>query len=307
MTLEDNGKSQGFPAVQFWTSSPLTVSICRRNTVTRQLEEIVFSGSATYIFPILMRVFLFVPCYIDQLFPNVATSTLKVLKHLGCEVIFPENQTCCGQPAYNSGFFDEARLMAMHEMNAFLKFQATDNNFEFDFKNDYIVGPSGSCVAMIRNFYSSLLSDESRFADRVNKFAARTFELTEFVNDIIKVENFKGALNAVVSYHDSCHSMRELRIKDGPRKILERIDGVKLVELPYSEVCCGFGGTFSVKFPEISCAMADEKLKSFRMTQADILVSGDSSCLMHLQGRARHTGMNLRFAHIAEIMAESVG
>ena len=255
-----------------------------------------------------MRVFLFVPCYIDQFFPNVAESALKVLEHLGCEVIFPESQTCCGQPAYNSGYFDEARLMAMHEMNAFLKFRASlaGKDIIFDIENDYIVGPSGSCVAMIRNFYPGLLSPEPQYANQIEKFAERTFEFVEFVEKIIKVDNFRGRLNAVVSYHDSCHSLRELGIKDGARDILKRIDGLKLVELPYSEVCCGFGGTFSVKFPEISCAMADEKLKNFDSIRADILVSGDSSCLMHLQGRSRHRGTTQRFAHIAEIMAESI-
>jgi L-lactate dehydrogenase complex protein LldE len=255
-----------------------------------------------------MHVFLFVPCYIDQFFPNVAESALDVLERLGCEVIFPENQTCCGQPAYNSGYFDDARLMAVHEVNAFLKFRSSlgGKGVQFDIDNDYIVGPSGSCVAMMRNFYPSLLSDDSQFAGRIKKFAARTFEFTEFINGVIRVENFRGRLDAVVSYHDSCHSLRELGIKDEARRILKRIDGLKLVELPYNEVCCGFGGTFSVKFPEISCAMADEKLRNFDSTRADILVSSDTSCLMHLQGRARRNGTRQRFAHIAEIMAESI-
>jgi L-lactate dehydrogenase complex protein LldE len=255
-----------------------------------------------------MRVFLFVPCYIDQLFPNVAESTLKVLRHLGCDVFFPENQTCCGQPAYNSGYFDEARLMAAHEVNAFLKFKASLNgkDIEFDPANDYVVGPSGSCVAMIRSFYPDLLSGDPQFAEHIGKFASRTFEFTEFINKVIKVDNFKGRLSATISYHDSCHGLRELGLRDEARNILKRIDGLRLVELPYNETCCGFGGTFAVKFPEISCSMADEKLKNFESTRADVLVSGDSSCLMHLQGRARHNGMKQRFAHIAEIMAESL-
>ena len=269
-------------------------------------QEIVCFPVAIYILRTPMRVFLFVPCYIDQLFPNVAASALKVLRHLECEVVFPENQTCCGQPAYNSGYFGEAQLMAMHEVNAFLKFQSAGRGFEFDFKNDYVVGPSGSCVAMIRNFYPTLLSDDPRFAAHINKFASRTMEFTEFITAIIGVENFRGAMDAVVSYHDSCHSLRELGIKDAPRKIMTRIDGLKLIELPYSEVCCGFGGTFAVKYPEISCAMADDKLKSFQATGAGILVSADTSCLMHLQGRAKQNAMNIRFAHIAEIMAESI-
>ncbi len=256
-----------------------------------------------------MRVYLFVPCYIDQLFPNVALSAMRVLKHLGCEVIFPENQTCCGQPAYNTGYFDEARLMAMHELNALLRLGANltnDGKFDFDLKHDYIVGPSGSCVAMIRNFYPEILSDDPRFGQLANDIRERVFEFSEFIDKIIGTEKFSGRLDATVSFHDSCHALRELNLKNEPRKILERIEGLRLLELSHTDVCCGFGGTFSVKFPEISTAMADEKLLNFEETGADILISGDSSCLMHLQGRARRNGSTKRFAHIAEIMAESI-
>lgn len=256
-----------------------------------------------------MRVFLFVPCFIDQLFPNAAVSAMKVLRHLGCDVVFPENQTCCGQPAYNSGYFDEARLMAMHQVNALLNLKTPPpqgGNHDFDFKHDYIVGLSGSCVAMTRNFYPDLIGDDMRFERITKDMGKRTYEFSEFINKIIGVGKFSGKLNATVSFHDSCHALRELNLKDEPRKILNRIDGLKLVELAQSEVCCGFGGTFSVKFPEISTAMADEKLKDFDGTGADILVSADSSCLMHLQGRARRNGSHKRFAHIAEIMAESI-
>ncbi len=262
-----------------------------------------------YIFQIEMRVFLFVPCFIDQIFPAVAESTLKVLKHLGCDVVFPENQTCCGQPAYNSGYFHEARLMAMHQVNALLNLKSTPSPGsppDFDFKHDYIVGPSGSCVAMIRNFYPQLIGDDMRFEKITGEMSKRTFEFSEFITKIIGVKKFSGRLDATVSFHDSCHGLRELGLKDEARKILGRIEGLKLIELPHNEICCGFGGTFSVKFPEISTAMADEKLENFEATGADILVSGDSSCLMHLQGRAKRKGSRKRFAHIAEIMAESI-
>lgn len=256
-----------------------------------------------------MRVYLFVPCFIDQVFPNVAVSSMKVLKHLGCEVLFPEHQTCCGQPAYNSGFFDEAKLMAMHEVNSLLTLNPTpipSGKYDFDFKHDYVVGPSGSCVAMIRNFYPDLLQDDPRFEKVTKDMSRRTYEFTEFISKIIGVERFSGKLTMTVSYHDSCHALRELNVKDGPRTILERIEGLKLVELPFNDVCCGFGGTFAVKYPEISIAMGDEKLNNFDKTGADVLVSGDSSCLMHLEGRARRGGSVKRFAHIAEIMAESI-
>lgn len=256
-----------------------------------------------------MRVFLFVPCFIDQLFPNVAVSALKVLRHLGCDVVFPENQTCCGQPAYNSGYFREARLMAMHEVNALLNLKSPSppgKPPDFDFKHDYIVGLSGSCVAMVRNFYPDLIGDDMRFEQITKDMRKRTYEFSEFVTKIVGVRKFSGRLDTTISFHDSCHGLRELRVKDEPRKILNRIEGLNLIELPHTDVCCGFGGTFSVKFPEISTAMADEKLNYFDETGADILVSGDSSCLMHLQGRARRKGSRKRFAHIAEIMAESI-
>ena len=256
-----------------------------------------------------MRVFLFVPCFIDQVFPNVAVSSMKVLKHLGCDVVFPEHQTCCGQPAFNSGYRDEARLMAMHEVNALLTLTHSPvaaAKYDFDFKHDYIVGPSGSCVAMIRNFYPELLADDPRFEDVSKNMAKRTYEFSEFICKVIGADRFSGKLQATVSYHDSCHALRELGVKDGPRKILERIEGLRLIELPYNEVCCGFGGTFAVKYPEISVVMADEKLQNFYQTGADILVSADSSCLMHLEGRARRSGSLKRFAHIAEIMSESI-
>jgi len=256
-----------------------------------------------------MRILLFVPCFIDQLFPNVAVSALKVLKHLGIDVEFPEEQTCCGQPAYNSGYFDEARLVAMHEVNAFTKLAkklAGQKGSEFESREVDIVGLSGSCIAMIRNFYPSLLEGDSRYTDVRKDFSSHAYEFSEFISKKIGAQKFSGRLDTTVSFHDSCHGLRELGLKKEPRELLERIEGLKLVELPYSEVCCGFGGTFSVKFPEISSAMADEKLKALEGTGCGTLVSGDSSCLMHLQGRAKKLGRSYRFAHIAEIMAESI-
>ncbi len=253
-----------------------------------------------------MRVLLFVPCFIDQLYPNVGVSSLKVLESLGCDVIFPENQTCCGQPAYNSGYSDEARLIAAHEVNVFLKFQSSTVIREFDFENDYVVGPSGSCVAMVRNFYPALLSHDPLLKEIIHRISSRTLEFTEFIARVIGVEHFHGRLDESVSYHDSCHALRELCLREEPRNILRQIDGLRLIELPYNEVCCGFGGTFAVKYPEISSSMADEKLKNFLGTKAKILVSGDMSCLMHLEGRARRIGVDKRFAHISEIMAESI-
>lgn len=199
--------------------------------------------------------------------------------------------------------------MAMHEVGALLTLNPSHTpatKYDFDFKHDYIVGPSGSCVAMIRNFYPELLADDPRFGQVSQDMAKRTYEFSEFITNVIGADKFSGKLDTTVSYHDSCHALRELGVKDGPRKILERIEGLRLIELPYNDVCCGFGGTFAVKFPEISTAMGDEKLKNFYDTGADILVSGDSSCLMHLEGRARRTGSTKRFIHIAEIMSESI-
>ncbi|MGC8594989.1 MAG: (Fe-S)-binding protein [Candidatus Kryptoniota bacterium] len=266
-----------------------------------------------------MRVFLFIPCYIDQLYPSVAKASYDVLKHLGCEVIIPQNQTCCGQPAFNTGYHEEARKMAIHHMRTFLGNSIPlfkegyhvkrEKVLDFNFSNDYVVGPSGSCIAMMRNFYPGLFSGDSYdhiLFETAVKFSSRVYEFSEFIVNVIGLEKFSGRLKLSVSYHDSCHSLRELGIKKEPRMILNKIRDLKLIELRHPEICCGFGGTFSVKFPEISVEMGKDKLTDFYNTGAQALVSTDMSCLMHLSAIARHNGIQHRFAHISEIMVESL-
>ncbi len=271
------------------------------------------------IYLISMRVFLFIPCYIDQLYPSVAKASYEVLKHLGCQVHIPENQTCCGQPAFNTGYRDEAKKMAIHQMRVFLgtsfpisakehlKGKKAVTSFNLD--SDYVVGPSGSCIAMMKNFYPDLFNEsrsDNLLYEIAVKFSKRVYEFSEFIVKVIGLEKFSGRLELSVSYHDSCHSLRELKIKEEPRMILNRIRELKLVELSHPEICCGFGGTFSVKFPEISVEMGKDKLADFYGTEADALVSTDMSCLMHLSAIARHNGIQRRFAHLSEIMLESL-
>lgn len=249
----------------------------------------------------------------------MAKASYEILKYFGCDVYIPDNQTCCGQPAFNTGYVEEAKKMAIHQMRIFLgnsfplsqkaHYNREPNTLNFDFNNDYLVGPSGSCIAMMRNFYPDLFKhheSDGIMLDTAIKFSSRVYEFSEFIVKVIGLEKFTGNLKLSVSYHDSCHSLRELAISKEPRLILNRINGLKLIELNHPEICCGFGGTFSVKFPEISVEMGKDKLADFYATGANTLVSTDMSCLMHLSSIARHNGIRRRFAHISEIMLESI-
>jgi L-lactate dehydrogenase complex protein LldE len=212
---------------------------------------------------------------------------VDVLERAGCQVEFREAQTCCGQPAYNSGFHDEARSVAKHFLRVFEG-------------ADYIVIPSGSCTAMISHHYADLFGAND---DRVARMAPKVWEFSRFLLEVLHVEDLGARLDRVVTYHDSCHALRELRIKSGPRRLLSRVRGLRLVEMDAAEECCGFGGTFSVKFPEVSGAMARTKIDSIVRTGAETIVSLDSSCLMQLQGALRRAGSNVRTMHLAEVLA----
>ncbi len=229
----------------------------------------------------MTRVSLFVTCLVDQVFPGVGLAMTEVLERAGCQVEFREAQTCCGQPAFNSGFQDEARQVAGH----FLKvFEGAE----------YIVVPSGSCAAMISHHYAELFDHHHE---------SRVWEFSQFLTEVLNVEDFGARLDCVATYHDSCHALRELGIKDAPRRLLANVRGLKLVEMEAAEECCGFGGTFSVKFPEISGAMARTKIDSMFATGADTLISIDSSCLMQLQGALSRAGSKIRTMHLAEVLA----
>jgi L-lactate dehydrogenase complex protein LldE len=236
-----------------------------------------------------MTVQLFIPCFVDQLYPTVAFNMVKVLEKAGCNVTYNTNQTCCGQPAFNAGFWGEAKDVC----SKFLK----------DFSGEgYIVAPSASCVGFVRNYYEKIFENSS---DKVSyqKIASRTYEFSEFLVKVLKVEDLGASLNGKATYHDSCAALRECNIKEEPRKLLGYVKGLELVEMNDVETCCGFGGTFAVKFEPISIAMGDQKVNNASATGAEYLISTDMSCLMHIDGcnKFKHTG--LKVMHLADVLA----
>jgi L-lactate dehydrogenase complex protein LldE len=236
------------------------------------------------------QISLFVTCIVDQLFPNVGMSVAKVLGEIGYDVTFPAAQTCCGQPAFNSGYRGDARSVALHFLDVFRD-------------SEYIVVPSGSCTAMISHHYAELFAGEPKQLEQVRKLEKKVWEFSRFLTDVAAVEDVGARLESVVTYHDSCHALRELRIRNGPRRLLARVKGLELREMDTAEECCGFGGTFSVKFPEVSGAMARTKIESIKRTGASVVVSIDSSCLMQLQGTIRREGLPVTTMHLAEVLA----
>ena len=213
-----------------------------------------------------------------------------VLERVGCQVDFPPDQTCCGQPAFNSGYRAEARAVALHFLRVFRDAEA-------------IVVPSGSCTSMIAHHYAELFAGDAPRLAEVRAIESRTYEFSRYLTDILGVEDVGAELKAVATYHDSCHALRELRIKDGPRRLLSRVKGLELREMDAAEECCGFGGTFSVKFPEVSGGMARTKIESIKRTGAEVVVSIDSSCLMQIHGAIRRDGLPIRAMHLAEVLA----
>jgi L-lactate dehydrogenase complex protein LldE len=236
-----------------------------------------------------MNVEIFVPCFIDQLYPETAFSMVKVLERAGCTVSYNANQTCCGQPAYNAGFREESKAVC----SKFLK----------DFKGaEYIVAPSASCVGFIRNYYSKLF-DNSSDHNNVTRMSEKTFEFSEFLVKVLGVDNVGATLEGKAAYHDSCAALRDCKIKAEPRRLLNNVKGLELVEMEDVETCCGFGGTFAVKFEAISIAMADQKVTNALATGAKYLISTDLSCLMHIDGYIKEKGYNLQTLHIADVLA----
>lgn len=213
----------------------------------------------------------------------------KVLEKACCDVAYNTNQTCCGQPAYNAGFVSEAKAVAAK----FIK----------DFDNaDYVVAPSTSCVGFVRNYYNQIFNNSSQH-NLVKSLVTRTFEFTEFLTEVLKIENFGAALTVKATYHDSCSGLRECKIKEGPRNLLKNVKGLELVEMENTETCCGFGGTFAVKFDSIAIAMADQKIGHALKTGASHIISTDLSCLMHLQGIIDKKEIPLTTMHIADVLA----
>ena len=232
---------------------------------------------------------LFIPCFVDQLYPTVAFNMVKVLQKAGCEVSYNTNQTCCGQPAFNAGFWDDAKAVC----NKFIK----------DFSGaEYIVAPSASCVGFVRNYYTKLFDNSSQHND-VKDLQSRIFEFSEFMIKVLKVDDVGATLEGKATYHDSCAGLRECRIKTEPRQLLSKVAGLQLTEMNDVETCCGFGGTFAVKFEPISIAMADQKLTNAEATGADYIISTDMSCLLHIDGYAKAKGKNIQSLHIADVLA----
>jgi L-lactate dehydrogenase complex protein LldE len=236
------------------------------------------------------KVALFVPCFVDQLQPEVAMDTARVLRRIGCDVDFPRHQTCCGQPAFNTGYWNEARPCAA--------------NFLRVFKNaDVVVCPSGSCTTMVRSFYPELLASGPMHEDAI-ALGKRTFELSEFLVKVAGVTDVGAAFPHSVTYHASCHGLRELQLRDEPLQLLRKVSGLKLLEMLRSDECCGFGGTFATKFESISAAMGTSKAESIAVTGAEFVTAIDSSCLLHIQGIMGKSSARARAIHLASILAQ---
>lgn len=236
-----------------------------------------------------MNVQLFIPCFVDQLYPDTAFNMIRVLEKVGCTVSYPESQTCCGQPAFNAGFWNESKSVCTKFLN--------------DFKgNDFIVAPSASCVGFVRNYYGKLFENSSLHHE-VTNMGKRIFEFSEFLVKILEVENLGASLEGKATYHDSCAGLRECKIKAEPRLLLSYVKGLELMEMNDVETCCGFGGTFAVKFEAISIAMGEQKVENALATGAKYLISTDHSCLMHLNGYIKHKGYDLKTMHLADVLA----
>ena len=236
------------------------------------------------------RVGLFVTCLVDLFRPSVGFAAVRLLEAAGCQVTVPVAQTCCGQPAYNSGDSADARDIARGVIRAFRDF-------------DYVVAPSGSCAAMIAKHYPELFKDDPALAAEAEELAGRTHELVSFLTDICGVTSVPGKYDGTVTYHDSCSGLRELKVKRQPRALLATVDGLDLRELPGAETCCGFGGTFCVKYAEVSTEIVGRKSADIRASGADALLAGDMGCLLNMAGRLKREGSDIAVRHVAEVLA----
>lgn len=236
-----------------------------------------------------MQVQLFIPCFIDQLYPQVAFNTVKILEKAGCTVKYNTQQTCCGQPAFNAGFWGESKDVC--------------TKFVQDFDGaDYIVSPSASCAGFVRNNYGKLFENNA-FQSPAKKVSSQIFELSEFLVKILGVTDLGASFNGKATYHDSCAGLRECNIKAEPRVLLNQVNGLELVEMNDNETCCGFGGSFAVKYDTISVAMADQKIDNAIATEAEYIISTDMSCLMHIDGRINYNGQKIQVIHLADVLA----
>jgi L-lactate dehydrogenase complex protein LldE len=252
------------------------------------------SSSSSVSSPRPRRVALFVTCLVDLFRPSVGFAAIKLLEDAGCTVEVPPLQVCCGQPAYNSGDRASARAIAGQVIDAFEGFEA-------------VVAPSGSCGGMLAHHYPGLFDDDPPMKARAENLAGRSHELVSFLVDVLGVKSVAARYDGAVTYHDSCSGLRELGVKDQPRRLLDSVQGLSLKEMKTPEVCCGFGGTFCVKYPEISNAMVAEKSADIAQSGADTLLAGDLGCLMNMAGKLQRLGSPVRVRHVAEVLADMAG
>ena len=232
---------------------------------------------------------LFIQCIVDSVFPNVGQSMVRVLDRLGVSMEYPSDQTCCGQPAFNAGYRGEARAAARRFIEIFEDAHV-------------IVCPSGSCVSMVRNHYADLFGDDPRWLARARHVAAKTYEFSEYLVDVLKVADVGSSFNATVTYHESCHLMRGIGVSRQPRTLIDHVKGIDFVEMHDADRCCGFGGAFSFKYPGISTAMLEEKVRNIQASGAGVVVGCDMGCLMNIQGMLNRRNININTMHIAELL-----
>ncbi len=240
-----------------------------------------------------MNVELFIPCFIDQLYPETAYNTVKVLEKAGCKVKYNAEQTCCGQPAFNAGYWDEAKAIGYKFLEDFSD-------------NVVIVSPSASCTGMVKNYYNDLFTNTA-IHNKCRSIQSHIIELSDFLVNVLNKDYFGAELEAKAVYHDSCAGLRECKIKAEPRALLEKVHGLELLEMPDTETCCGFGGTFAVKFEGISSAMAQQKVNNALAVGAEYIISTDISCLMHLQAYIDKENLKIKTMHIADVLANGWG
>lgn len=237
-----------------------------------------------------MRVGLFVTCLADLMRPSIGLAALKLLEGAGCEVVVPSSQTCCGQPGYNSGDRRSAQALARKLLT------------EFE-DCDYLVVPSGSCGGMIRTHYPELLKEFPELKPAIDLLCGKTYELTDFLANVLRIESVPGSFDGTITYHDSCSGLREMGVKSQPRALLAKVAGLRIREMEQPEQCCGFGGTFAVKYGDISARIAELKCEDVEKTGADALVLGDLGCMLNIEGRLRRLGSRTRVLHVAEVLA----
>ena len=240
------------------------------------------------------RVALLVTCLVDLFRPTVGFAAVKLIEQAGCTVEVPQTQTCCGQPAYNSGDRADAKAIARQVITAFAGF-------------DYVVAPSGSCAGMVKVHYPQLFADEPADLANATELAARTYELVSFLTDVRGMDAVAAAWPRTVTYHDACSGLRELHVKEQPRRLLTSVEGLELRELPGAEICCGFGGTFAVKYPDISDKMVADKAVDIVATGADCVLAGDLGCLLNMAGKLSRLGRRIEVRHVAEVLADMTG